>query len=217
MFNRAVAWVAVCLALGVGAGQSEGALLNLTKLNPDIESSFITLTYNKDSQQLTALGWALTLTDAQGKVMDIQYGPENFSLLADITNQGVLVSGTVTITGAIPDLGITGINTLLLTGNLTDFGYPPEGGGVLEFRFGTTGGDLASYFPASPHNGISMNYMEVPPELFTTTFENYGDGVADTVTGAVPEPSALLGLMTGVSAAAMWKYVSQRIRRRVDR
>ena len=81
----------------------------------------------------------------------------------------------------------------LLHGDLTDFGYQPEGGDPLEFLFKPTGGQLMSEY-----NG-RMGVVHLAGSGFQGSFkENFDgtNGVSDTA--PIPVPAAVWLLATGI-------------------
>ena len=185
----------VCALAAVGMGSAQGAPLNLTLLDtPDILSSFITVNYIAGAQSLTAQGFAIQL-DAP-PVQSITDG--TFDLVASIDNGGNLLGGTLDIGGTIAGLSTT---STLLTGTLTDFGFPDAGGDPLEFLFNVTGGDAATlYGGIGAVGGVILSGFSLPASLFT---EDWTSGAFQAVADVAPVPlpaafwmfgSALIGL-----------------------
>lgn len=187
--------VATFVALLIG-GAAQAALLNLELLLPDVESGFIDVQYDADSDLFTASGFALTL-DFDGEPPpdeDILDGLFSLSLFVD--ENGVPAGGTIEITGSVLDLGPD-----LLTGNITEFGFMDSPGGeIFEFVFDVTGGDLAPQF--GPLGGVILDAVDSGfGGTFDTSFANSGfSGVADTA--PIPEPATGLSLLMG---AAVWQ------------
>ena len=131
---------------------------------------------------------------------------------AQVGPDGSLVAGSLDVTGTIPNLASSGT---LLTGQLAQFGFEPQGGDIFEFIFDVTGGDLAHYY-----NGETSVVLDATGSGFTGSFANNFAAmpylsVADN-SAVVPEPSAavlsLSGLAYGLSA-----LVSLRLRRLIAR
>jgi len=191
------------LAAGLLVGSAaQAAPLNLLlEPSPDIFSSGINVGYTASSGELTATGTASTFEDdGVGPPLTIDNG--SFDLTANIDNSGVLSAGTLDIGGTINSIGAN--SNILLTGTLTDLGFPTSGSGdPLEFLFNVTGGDLASDYGTS--GGIILTQSGFS-DGFTLDFNNGPfAGVAD-IGVVVPVPAALwlfgsglLGL-TGIAA-----------------
>lgn len=179
------------LALFLAGSHAHAASLGLTLADfPDISSGFITVAYDAATDTLTADGFPGSVKLDDGPALDIFDGL--FTLVAEITEAGVLVGGTIEISGEI-DGEAPGT---LITGNLIDFGFPDAGGDPLEFLFEVTGGDLAAAF--GPTGGIIMGFTGFDGD-FLDDFVNGGSGVADVAAIPLPAPfvlllSALLGL-----------------------
>ncbi len=176
--------IAAGLLLGSAA---QAAPLNLVLADsPDIFSSGINVDYTVSSGVLTATGTASTFEDdGVGPAIGVDTG--SFDLFASIDNSGVLSAGTLSIGGTIATLGY--VSGTLLTGTLTNLGYPTSGsGGPLEFLFNVTGGDLASAYGAS--GGIILSQSGFNGG-FAVDFNNAAfSGLADTGT-VVPVPAAV--------------------------
>ncbi len=157
---------------------------------PDTFSSFIDVAYDASTDALTADGFALEL-DADA----IAGG--TFDLDATVTDAGVLTSGSISIGGTIASQGFN--SGTLLTGTLTEIGFPDAGGNPLEFFFSVTGGDAASLY-----GGIGARGGIILSAMGGTGFA--GDWTADWSTGTsflstadvgtpIPSPTAAsLGL-----------------------
>jgi hypothetical protein len=190
------------LLLGLLASvPAHAALLGLDTLlqqNPDLFSGNLSanltvsfsnglLTVTGDTQGYTvpAGGDPLVVSDTTGG-----FGSGTFSLIATIKTNGVLQSGSLTISGAIDDLSIPA--STLLSGNITAFGFqgssspnPDE----FEFLFNVTGGALAADY--GPVGGTLLHPGDTSFNgSFLTNFSNDGNGLADT--RAIPEPSSVL-------------------------
>ena len=182
---------------------AQAALLGLDALlqqNPDLLSGNLTAGYNLNvsftNGQLNVTGDTSDYTPPDGSgpfsVTDVSNGfnPGSFSLSAIIKTNGVLESGTITLSGAIDDLAIPA--GVLLQGTITAFGYqgnsspnPDE----FEFLFDITGGALAADYGSV--GGTLLHPGDTSFDgSFQTDFSNDGTGVADT--RAIPEPSSML-------------------------
>ena len=186
-------------ALVLGAnGAAQASSLGLTPGIPDIFSSSITTGYA--SGVFTANGIAMTIDD-DGIGPSINFDAivaNSFSLTAMIDGSGSLSSGSISITGSITSLSAT--SGTLLTGTLTDIGFPDAGGNPLEFLFDVTGGDLASLYGGLGGVILSGSGLPISSTPWANDFSNNGRGLSDTFS-VVPVPaavwlfgSALLGL-----------------------
>jgi hypothetical protein len=189
------------LLLGLLASvPAHAALLGLDTLlqeNPDLVSGNLatSLTVSFSNGVMTVTGDTSDYTPPDGSgpfsVLDSTGGfsPGSFSLSAVIGTNGVLQSGSLTISGAIDDLSIPA--TVLLSGNITAFGFqgssspnPDE----FEFLFSVTGGSLAADY--GPVGGTLLHPGDTSFNgSFLTDFSSV-NGVADT--RAIPEPSSVL-------------------------
>ena len=165
----------------------QAAPLNLTLLDtPDIVSSFIDVSYSADTDTLTASGFALELDD-DGSVPPEGILNGTFNLNATIDAAGSLSGGSLTIGGTVPTLGFN--TEPLLTGTLTEFGFPDAGGDPLEFLFTVTGGDAGDlYGGVGAVGGVIMSATGFGGS-FDIDWSNTGSGVADVA--PVPLPAAL--------------------------
>lgn len=205
-FTRGVQHLAKLVLCGLFTfgSAAQAAPLNLV-LNdtPDIVSSFIDVAYDAVTDTLTASGFALELDD-DGSIPAEAIAGGSFDLVATIDGAGVMTAGSLTISGTVATLGYN--SGTLLTGTLTDFGFPDAGGDPLEFLFDVTGGDAAGlYGGGSLTGGIIMSATGFTGD-FTSDFSNLisgipgtGSGVADVAPVPVPAAvwlfgSAVLGL-----------------------
>ena len=183
---------------------------------PDITSGFIDVTYDATANILSANGFALTLDDdGVGDLENIyafgsDIDPGTFLITAEIDDFGTLIGGTLTVEGTVPDLGFN--SGTLLTGDLTDFGYPDAGGNPLEFLFDVTGGDVAGLY-AGTSGGVILGATGFGGS-FAADFDNLMFGMPGTGAGfgdtGVPEPSTLSLLMLGLIATRLRRRRSAR-------
>ena len=188
----------------------QAAPLNLTLLDtPDIVSDFIDVTYDAAGDSFVATGFARELDD------DGSVPPENivngtFNLAATIDAAGNLVSGSLTIGGTVASLGFN--SGTLLTGTLTDFGFPNVGSDPFEFLLDVTGGDAAGLYGSVPAGVILSGTGFSEPGLsgdFNGDFDNLaliddvptpGTGRAVANVAPVPLPAAVWLFGTGLLA-----------------
>ena len=139
--GRALAIALLFVSL-VGVGKpAQASSLNLTLQSaPDMFSDAIDVSYDSASQTLTASGFAEHIKNGTDEPIRIMNG--RFEITAKVTNTGDLVSGAMTITGEVPELGVGPV--ALLVGNLDALGG--DAGGIVEFQFATNGGALAYQF-----------------------------------------------------------------------
>jgi hypothetical protein len=212
--NSRMRSVIAALGLFLGTAVGHAAPLGLTSKSPDVTSAFVKVVYTASTDTFTAIGSSATF-DVNGIAppdYNISAGgspSEQFAINMTVNPaNGALSSGTITITGKIntakvdaaaPNVSAT--SGTLLTGNLTNFGFPTAGGTVFEFIFTVTGGDLASFYggngatAGSIVNEQSGETGNIPfTGSFTSNFQNTSNsfslnGVSDTF--VVPEPMSL--------------------------
>lgn len=197
------------LLAALAARSAQAAPLGLTLIDkPDIVSAFIDVTYDATSDTLTASGFALAI-DVPPPTPIVG---GTFDLLATIDDTGALISGSLTVGGAV-----LGGGPMLLTGVLNSFGFPSGPGDPFEFLFNVTGGDLAGLFGGiGSLNGVILSGTGFPGD-FTGDFDNLIAGIPGTGTGMadiapVPEPATitlfLLGAIT-LLAGGHWRRRKQ--------
>lgn len=180
--------------------------LNLNQANPNVGSGFIQVDYDAGSDAFSAIGFAQEFFENDGDIIpdfDIlnTSGTPNsfggFEIHATIDGAGNFSSGTISITGQIPGLGLT--SGTLLTGDLVVFGFA---GDIFEFVFNVTGGDLAPLMAAATSTVgtiLSMGNSGFNAG-FVASFSNEGQGLADTF--AAPEPASM-AMWGGLSALGL--------------
>ena len=204
-------------AVLLGAAQlAQSAPLNLTLADaPDIVSQFLSVAYDADTNQFLASGFAFELDNVEGDPptgVAIQDG--TFDLSAEINNAGALVSGSLTIQGGIADLGINP-GTVLLTGDLTNFGFSGASD-IVEFTFDAVGGAVANLFDVSGGLGgtILSQLIGLTDDIINDGYDSAAAGAtfaqADTAAIApstpVPEPMSLSLLLSGGLLLAVTVY-----------
>jgi len=193
-------------ALGVAAlllSSPVHASLSLSLLPaPDILSGFIDVSYDSTTDLFDATGFALELNDGIGDPKAIFEGA--FDINALIDEFGVLGGGTIAVDGVVPSLGF--VSGTLLTGILTDFGFPPSGD-PLEFVFSVTGGDAAGLFGHGPI-GVILSGSGFDGD-FTSSFDNRIDqfpGAAfSDVAPVVPLPGSIWLALAGVGVSSIFR------------
>lgn len=169
--TRFMAVAVISILLAVAARPAQAAPLNLTlQTASSMMADYIDVSYDAASQTLTARGLVEYLV--QESELPAQLANGTFTITAVISNTGAISSGTLTIAGELPALGVA--QGTLLTGQLKDFGFG-EAGGPLEFQFTTDGGALASNYAAT--TGVILSQSRFPGN-FTESFSNAASGMA---------------------------------------
>jgi hypothetical protein len=169
-FSRALFVAALFLSLGMMTVSAQAKPLDLTlQPSPDMFSDIIEVNYDSTNQTFTASGFAQHI-----KGIDTLTPVVNgrFEISAIISNSGDLVSGSLTITGELPSLGIGQGN--LLVGNLSALGYG-DAGGAVEFQFDTSEGAL--FFQYGPAIKVILGQSGFNGS-FAQNFNNGSIGVA---------------------------------------
>jgi hypothetical protein len=188
---RAAAAAGFSLLMAQAPG-AEAASLNLDKGFPDVFGAAVSVSYNATTDVLTVSGEPLSYSPNSSTSVTIDT-PRSLSITANISGTGSLGGGsnTVSILGKIPSLGAN--SGTLLTGNLTQFGFPGGAGDPLEFLFDITGGDLAAaYQAAGVPVGIIISGTSFPGS-FQSDFANNGLGVVDVAAVPIPASAWLMG------------------------
>ncbi len=190
---------ALCAALvgcvGVGIVSIEGptaigGTLGLQPTPPDLYSGFLTTQYVTSSGStgtLSVTGFPLTLTLA-ASASPLQVSNGSYDLTAQINqNTGQATSGSLEIGGTISPIASSGT---LLTGTLSEFASSASsGGGIFEFLFNVTGGDLAPYYPTQVGVELTATGSTFTGSFLTSFALTANQGVADNFNFVnVPEP-----------------------------
>lgn len=188
----------LCAGVLAMAAVGQASPLNLGAAGlPNIAADSITVTYDPSTGAFIGSGYALNLTQADTPALGIDDGTFLVQLL--LSSAGVPSGGLLQIEGSIPSLGTA--SGLLLTGNLTDFGFPEAGDEVFEFIFDVTGGDLADLGVMTGQidvvliaidSGFSGDFADYT----ATGFANGGHGMAIAF---LPEPATLALLGAGAT------------------
>jgi hypothetical protein len=185
------------------AGNANAALIPAFGLEdfPAFDADSLVVAYDSDSDTLFAVGINNVTLDLGGEAGIHGLDGTGFRLnLANPANtlEGAGPSGTISITGEIPDLGYT--SGTLLTGDVTDFGFvesgDPDSPFELQVVFAITGGDAAGLF--GPTGAIGFDQTDFPG-FWTNDWVNDGDGISVTADYApVPLPGALALFASGL-------------------
>lgn len=168
--------------------------LSIVPSPPDMSFGAVSVNYDHLADTLTVTGFATNFIDENG----VSHSPTDgttlttLAMTAIIDSTGVLVSGSLSIEGVIPSLGIT-TSSLLLMADLTLFGdVNPLDLDTFNFLASATGGLLAG-----PHYGAEVGVILNGTGTFNNNWaENFGQafgGTADITT-----PSSV------VSVSATW-------------
>jgi hypothetical protein len=161
--------------------------LFLTQEPPDITSAFISVNYDAGTGNFTANGFPTGLDLPPGYSVT----PGAFSLNMAVNQAtGAPLSGSLSITGTVPGLGLA--SGTLLTGDITDFGFETGGGEIFEFLVDVTGGDLASAFGRQAGIILDANDSGFGGSFEQSFANTEFQGVADTFGAPVPEPASVL-------------------------
>jgi len=192
---------------------ADATSLGLPQGLPDIYSHTIYVNYDYDAASssgvLTATGTARQIN--LPPTSDIWAGAGSFELSVRVSDGGAVLGGTDEDLKIQGHLDLNGDMTedpgepvgTLLTGRVTQFGFPDAGGDPLEFVFTVTGGQIADlYGGAGSLGGVTLWQSGFGGSL-TTDFNNamipgvaFGIGVSDTY--VVPEPiTALVAVPIG--------------------
>jgi hypothetical protein len=198
----------VCLVV-LGAARVEAVPLGLIERTPDITSPGLELSLTSQGgggflfKAMTPMPLAgldlFAFTDALGTPYFVT--DANYVLAATLDGTGSLLSGTVDITGAVPDLGIPA--GTLLHGALMSFGFSPDPNpgvqiGTFEFLVNVTSSAAGLGFGSLA--GTKLNATDLPQD-WNMTAPFAGSALADTF-AAVPQPAA--ALLVGLGAALIW-------------
>lgn len=216
------------LVLAIPAPVARGEhLYPLPDTAPDIFVARIYVDYDAKTGHFTAHGTARSIDFDGAAPPDhlVESGSFGLNAYLDKTT-GALTSGTLSIVGKIPSLGINSVETLL-TGTLSEFGFSePPGGELFEFFFKATDGRLQAYYSANGIlvlNAVNSGFKG----RFDTDFDSfleargvkYGVGTADVFLS--PEPTAavawsFLGPVVLVGVIYRWRNARKSVPSRED-
>lgn len=130
--------ILACLLAGIVASSAHAAPLGLSlEDSPRIASGLVDVSYSASTDEFVASGVAFSLRTQSFWSPIFPIGIDNFNISATIDEFGTASAGALSITGSLLGIGPT-----LLTGTLTDFGFPDSGGDPFEFLFTIDGGAL---------------------------------------------------------------------------
>jgi hypothetical protein len=203
-------WLSTGLLLSVSL-TAQAAPLNLQLLTPDIYATAFDTAYDANTGTFTASTYtSYGYTSTYGFIDGGNEFYLDFSLNANISGGGsgyaVLNSGSFSITELI--CGDYGLNctagSLLIAGDLIDFGYANDSQQTLEFLFDPTGGSLKTDYDAAStagNGGIILHNTGYNENNFNTSFNSeVASSFADIAPVPVPASvwlfgSGLLGLV----------------------
>jgi hypothetical protein len=191
---------------------------------PDINSAYLTATYDGSSGDLSVIGFQLSYNRAIGPASNIPFDDYNLlTLTAKLSpSSGTpmdVADGSVVISGTVDDL-----SGPLLTGIVDRVGSQPVApyGANLDFSFHITGGSLADAFGgigATACTAVNLwGDVSNGDVAFTGSFHDSfsylaGANTADTFT--VPEPGSaalvLISIIAGMAASASRRCWTRRI------
>ncbi len=146
------------------------------------------MTYDADTDIFSVDASPLTIEVEGYAPVNISY-PESFVINVTVDATGALTGGVagddlvVTGNAAVPGMGF--LFGVLLTGEVTGFGYEDSGGTTdyFDFTFTVTGGMLAPHYPQTI--GVTLNSAQ---SNFSGVFAVNFDGEANGTLGAVIQP-----------------------------
>ncbi len=186
------------VVVGFEMPDADAAILDLTSQNPDLFAGSLTIDYvasggSTGSLSVTGFPTSFNISGTSTPDYPVIGGNDAYSITALLNKAtGQPISGSLSITGIISGLASSGT---LLTGQLTQFGFPPPpGGDVFEFVFKVTGGDLAPYY-----NGqVGVEATALTGSGFDGSFgDSFNSPASQTVSdnfpvGSVPEPTSVI-------------------------
>jgi len=198
----------LCLAGLLLGGSAHAALIPGFGLEefPNFDADSLVVAYDSDTDALFVVG-VNNVTLLLGTESGIINGLDGTGFRMNVNNpansvEGAGASGTISITGEIPELGYT--SGTLLTGDVIDFGWVESGDAdspfELQLVFAITGGDSAELFGDTAAIGLTQTDF---PGNWDSDWVNAGEGHSVTATySPVPLPGALLLFGSGLLALA---------------
>jgi hypothetical protein len=211
-----LAWTSAVHADWIPGYPAEPGLSGESPTNLDITTWFLEVSYDGAGHfsAVSQYPGVAVMNNFSDPIYDI--GPNAaLSLSVTLTPSGQPTSGSITITGDATSYYVASSSGTLLTGTIAKFGFadPTEaatdsGSENFQLIFSTTGGDLASLFPAIAVN-LELVDVNFDGTFGATAFDDAsGNAQADSFSATlspVPEPSTLgllcfgaLTLMTGL-------------------
>jgi hypothetical protein len=207
VFRRHSARLGLCAAGLLLAGSAQAALIPGFGLGdfPNFDADQLVVAYDADTQNLFVIGVNdVTLQLGDESVIN---GLDGTGFRINVNHpanllEGAAPSGTISITGEIPDLGYT--SGTLLTGDIVQFGWVESGDAdspyELQLVFAITGGDTAGLFGETAAIGLTQTDF---PGGWDEDWVNAGEGHSVTADYApVPLPGALLLFGSGLLGLA---------------
>jgi hypothetical protein len=179
--------LALLLAGGV-VGAAQAAPLGLTAGSPDITAGFIDVSYDKVTGAFSASGFALGIQP--GGINLTTGDPNVYSIVATISDAGVLSAGSILVTGDLDGPGGNGA-LVLLSGTLAAVGFDDSlisTSSILEFLVNVNGG-----LPAFTNAGVAG--VILAPFVYPTSIASSDNFVP------IPEPASISLLLTGLLLA----------------
>jgi hypothetical protein len=177
---------------------SFAAPLNLDlPVTPNIFTGTVDVSYHASTDRFLANGVNVWVELAPTEIHNFIPQADNFLIEAIIDQDGHAINGSLSVTGTVPSLGISGN---LLSGDLFDFGYTETGSLFFEFVFDNLSGELAYLFTGTDA-GVKIGGGDTSfAGSFLTDFGTIGDpdGLADTAP-IVPIPGSLVLMASGLS------------------
>lgn len=181
--------LAIAIALLLPHASSAALIFSGLVPPPDIATTNVSVNYVASTDAFTASGVAGQVNSG---VLSVIFSG-SFSLTATIDGAGDPSSGSLSISGIVPNLGINSLQ-VLLSASVLDVGFPNVGNDPLQFLVSITGGALAYLYPAQAGVVISGSNFGG----WAGNFNNNGLGTADTA--PIPEPGTGSLLALGLVA-----------------
>jgi hypothetical protein len=165
---------------------------------PNFDADELVVAYDVETDTLFVVGVDNVTLELGGEAFINPIGGTGYKLNLAGPQESVQATGSLSITGEIPELGYN--SGVLLTGDVVDFGWvePDSGDSPFELQvvFAITGGDAAELF--GPTMGIGLAQTAFPGN-WDADWVNGGFGHSVTAEYApVPLPGALVLLGSGL-------------------
>lgn len=205
--NRSLILCLVCSGFATQMPQASASPLGLDlEDTPEFFTSFIQVTYDAATDQLSMLGFPGQFDPGDGNPpITLDQSLNLFTLNAEILADGSLIAGQLTFLSGELFAATPSAPIIVLEGDLGDIGFDTSNQ-ELEFTFFPTGGPAASLFSASS-SGIIINNTGLPnTNAFTSNWTNVsngqGNGFANlaplTSDAVIPEPAGY-ALFVGIA------------------